>query len=137
MKHSIKQLCLMTVKYTAIKKANPSKSDEFMFYPTITNSGKIDLKMISARISSMMSLNRSDIIASIDALLQIIILESGQGKIIDLGDLGSFYLRIRGGGKKRKQDVMIDKETSIRIYFKPGKELKAALKKHEFQRIRS
>ena len=129
----------MTVLYSSVKRETPGKPGMYKYFPTIRSYDAVKLHTLASLISEECSLTRSDVIAVIDALLRASVREAKAGRMIDLGDLGKFYLRARGGGKDRADAVRMGTGTNakVHLYFRPGKELQDALKQLKFQKAPS
>lgn len=51
-----------------------------------------------------------------------------------LGDFGTFAIGILSEGAEQEQDFMASMITTVKVYFRPGKELKRALALTEFEK---
>ena len=72
--------------------------------------------------------------AVIEALLYAVPRHLKEGKIVKLGQLGTFYLRVRGQGVDDPADFDVYKVRSSRIHFHPGKILRRMLKTIQYER---
>lgn len=78
-----------------------------------------------------------DILAVWEGLLKIIPREIAKGNIVELGDLGSFRVRIKAEGSDTAEAVNATNITNILPRFVPGKDFKKALNDAEFQKASS
>ena len=69
-----------------------------------------------------------------DALLKVIPNELAKGNVVDLGDFGSFWLKVNAEGAETTEDVRASQIHRLMPHFKPGKEFKKALKSIEFKK---
>ena len=75
-----------------------------------------------------------DTMAVIESLLQIIPRHITEGEIVRLGDFGSFSLHLSSSGAESETAFTKDLIKGIKIIFRPGKELKDALKNVKFEK---
>ncbi|MXV52614.1 DNA-binding protein [Pedobacter sp. HMF7647] len=128
----------MAVEFNVIQKVNPRDLEgERKFYATAVSSGEINLKQLGERISSMSTVNRADVFASLDLLLQVMKEEITDGKIIRLGDFGSFNITLSSEGEQEEGKVTANSVKEARLNFKPGNELNGTLKTLTFKKVRS
>jgi nucleoid DNA-binding protein len=64
----------------------------------------------------------------VESLLTIIPAELAKGNVVELGDFGSFWLRINAEGAENEGMVRTDNITTVLPRFNPGKEFKNVLK---------
>lgn len=118
----------MTVKYNLIERANPlDREAPKKWYPSIQASGRITTRNLAERASQMSTLTTADIMAVIESLLTIIPDELSKGNIVELGDFGSFWLRINAEGAENEGMVRTSNIQNVLPRFTPGKEFKKAL----------
>lgn len=126
----------MAVKFNVIQRANPLKpTDPKKHYAVIKSDGEITLKQLSKRISGMSTVNSGDILAVLDLLVQVMQEELSQGRIVRLGDFGSFALTLSAEGKDKAEEVNANSVKSAKLQFRPGKELKNTLTTLEFEKL--
>jgi predicted histone-like DNA-binding protein len=125
----------MPVKFNVIQKANPlKKNDPKKSYAVIKSDGEITLKQMSKRISSMSTVNSGDILAVLDLLVQVMQEEIAQGRIVRLGDFGSFALSLSSEGKEKDTDVNASTIKGAKLNFRPGKDIKNTLNTLDFEK---
>lgn len=125
----------MAVKFKVVERGNPLKpTDPKKFYATSVSNGEISLKQLSKRISSMSTVNSADVLAVLDTLIQAMNEELADGKIVRLGDFGSFQISISAQGMTTAQAVNSNSVTNTRINFRPGKDLKNMLQTLSFEK---
>jgi predicted histone-like DNA-binding protein len=118
----------MKVKYHVTRKKNPSKpGDPGKFYIQIKTSGKTTMRKIAEQIAQFSSISRADCMAMLEALLMIIPQEVAEGRIVSLGDLGTFSLRVSSTGSDTEEKVTPHNIRSKSVMFRPGKLVKDAL----------
>ena len=89
----------MSVKFNVVERGNPSNPEApKKFYPSIQSSGRLttrEMAEIAARESTM---SPADMMGAIEIYLSVIPRELAKGNIVEMGDFGSFWLRIEAEG---------------------------------------
>jgi predicted histone-like DNA-binding protein len=101
----------------------------------VKSSGKIALRQLAERIADISTVSTVDTVAVLEALLTVIPRELAEGRIVQLGDLGSFSLRIRGEGAETAEEVTARHITKTLTNFRPGKLFRDALDKISFEKL--
>jgi len=87
----------MSVKYNIVERPNPRDPEApKKFYPSVQASGRKTLRQLSKRITQMCTVTGPDTLAVLESLLTIIPEELAEGRIVELGDFGSFSRRTPG-----------------------------------------
>ncbi len=125
----------MTVKYNVVPRRNPGDpTAPQKYYPSIKSSGRVKLRALSKQIAEISTVSSADTMAVLEALLTLIPRELSDGNIVELGDLGSFWLRSRSEGAETEEAVTGRNITRLIPDFKPGKEFKQVLNTVEFEK---
>jgi predicted histone-like DNA-binding protein len=125
----------MSVKYSIVERGNPSKPLEpKKFYPSIKASGRVTTRELVETASEMCSLTSADLMGAIEIILSIIPKELMKGNIVELGDFGSFWLRISAEGAENLEDVNADQISNVLPRFMPGTQFKWSLEKVRFNK---
>jgi len=125
----------MSVKYTVVERPNPQDREApKKFYPSIQASGRMSLRQLSKRISQMCTVSSPDTLAVLESMLTIIPEELAEGKVVELGDFGSLWLRNTSEGAEEMDKVSASQVTNLLPRFNPGKEFKKALTAVEFEK---
>lgn len=118
----------MPVNYVLVERHNPLKpGDPKKIYALAKSAGEVNLKQLSKDISARCTVNSSDTLAVLDALIQQLTKELEEGRIVRLGDFGSFQLSISSEGIASKEVFNSSLIKKSRIIFRPGKDLKDML----------
>ena len=126
----------MTVKYSVVPKKDPRDLDAPpKYYPTVVSKERSDLRDIANRITQMSTVTSVDTMAVLEAFLLVIPEELAEGKIVELGELGSFRLTVLASGEDHPEDVSKRNIKEVKVRFKPGKLLKQILKGLEFRKV--
>lgn len=118
----------MPVKYIIVPHKIPSKPDDpVSYYPRLKSSGEVSLREIANDIAAVSTVSQADTMAVIEGLLQNIPRYLAGGKIVRLGELGSFRLSIQAEGSPEPAAVNPSKIKRNRLHFRAGKPVKKML----------
>ena len=125
----------MSLEYRLIQKVNPRNVTEAKkFYAKTVNRGKLSLRQLSKEIADVSTVSIVDTIAVIESLILLIPKHITQGETVQLGDFGSFSISLRSEGTELEENFSSSKIKSIKIQFRPGKELKKAISSTDFSK---
>jgi predicted histone-like DNA-binding protein len=112
----------MPVKYIVVPHKIPSKpADPVTYYPRLKASGEVGLRELVNDIALASTLSQADMLAAIESLLQHIPRYLAEGKIVRLGELGSFSLGIQAEGAPTAAAVNASKIKRNKLRFRAGK----------------
>lgn len=118
----------MSVKYVLVERHNPlSPTDPKKTYALAKAAGEVSLKELSKDIAARCTVNSSDTLAVLDALIQQLTKELESGKIVRFGDFGAFQLSLSSEGVETAEKFNSSMIKKSRILFRPGKDLKNML----------
>jgi predicted histone-like DNA-binding protein len=125
----------MSIKYVLLEKGNPSKPEEVKkWYVTAKSNGEVSLKAISKTIAQRSSVNYVDTTSVLKTLMQVLSEQLDKGKIVRLGDFGSFQIGIGSEGAEVKEKFTTTLIKSRKIVFRPGSDLKGVLSNLSFEK---
>ncbi|MFA5330706.1 MAG: HU family DNA-binding protein [Prolixibacteraceae bacterium] len=123
----------MSLKVKIVNKKNPLHLEEpSKFYASAVHLRKIELDQLATSVAERCSLRRSDVHGVLIALMDIIPSELLEGNIIDLGNLGSFYVSVKSEGVATEEDCSVTQIAGTRIQFRPAKKLKKQMRMIDF-----
>lgn len=123
----------MSVKYHVVARPNPNdRAAPIKYYPSVKSQGRVGLREISERIEAISTISSIDVVAVLEALLVVICDVLAEGKIIELGDIGSIGLRMSGRAADSPEKVGRKHILKVLPRFFPGKRLKLALRRVDF-----
>jgi len=118
----------MSVKYVLVERGNPMNVQApKKFYAIAKSAGEITLKQLSKDISSRSTVNSSDTLAVLDSLIQQLVKELEAGRIVRLGDFGSFQLSLSSEGAESAEKFSSSYIKTSRIILRPGVDLRDML----------
>jgi predicted histone-like DNA-binding protein len=125
----------MPAKYNVVARGNPSAPDApKKYYPSFNSSGKTSARKLAEKAAGISTLSSIDMLAALEAFLQIIPAELAEGNIVDLGEFGSFRLKIKSEGSDTAEAVSAHNITNVLAQFTPGKAFKQVISNTEFQK---
>ena len=92
---------------------------------------------MAERIQRSSTVNWADVVCVLRALQTEMIESFKKGEIVRLGNLGSFYVTLRSSGTLVLKDVKEGLIKGARVRFRPGKEIKNALKTLEYNKYKA
>lgn len=118
----------MAVKYNVIQKAYPGDPTEpKKFYANSIADGEVSLRNLSKEIAQTSSISESDVYATLIDLAKMLSKHLSDGKIVRLGDFGSFQISISSEGMDVMNKVNSASIKSAKILFRPGLDLRDTL----------
>ena len=125
----------MTIKYSVISKKNPGNpSAPPKYYASLKSSGRSSLRQVSTRIGTISTVSSADTMATLEGLLTVVPQELAEGRIVELGDLGTFRLSAKSEGAPEAGGVSARSITGVKVIFTPGKLFKKALANIEYEK---
>ncbi|WP_303014537.1 HU family DNA-binding protein [uncultured Bacteroides sp.] len=123
--------------FTSVLRKNMlDKEKPDMYYALAKSSGEIDIDEMAERIQRSSTVNWADVVCVLRALQTEMIESFKKAEIVRLGDLGSFYVTLRSSGAFIPKDVKEGLIKGARVRFRPGKEIKNALKTLEYSKYK-
>lgn len=118
----------MAAKFRAVGRSDPrNPTAPKKYYPILRSTGRVTLRRLAERIALMSTVSTADTMAVLESLLAVVPQELGEGRIVQLGDLGSFSLRIRTEASTTEDEVTARKITSATPAFRAGRLFKDSL----------
>lgn len=125
----------MTVRYKVIARGKPGDvAAPAKYYPSVNSTEKMDLRDLSAEIGEISTVSRIDTLAVLEGFLTVLPRTLAKGIVVQLGDFGSFWLRIKSEGSDTPEEVSDKNITNVLPRFTPGKEFKQVLNNIEFRK---
>ena len=123
--------------FTSVLRKNMMEKDKpDLYYALAKSSGEIDIDEMAERIQRSSTVNWADVVCVLRALHTEMIDSFKKGEIVRLGNIGSFYVTLRSNGVLVQKDVKEGLIKGARVRFRPGKEIKDALKTLDFSKYK-
>ncbi|NOJ75918.1 HU family DNA-binding protein [Empedobacter stercoris] len=128
----------MAIKYNVIQKAYPGDpTGPKKFYANSIADGEISLRRLSKEIAQTFSVSESDVYASLIDLAKMLAKHLADGKIVRLGDFGSFQISISSEGADSISKVTSASIKNAKILFRPGIDLRETLATLKYEKKKS
>lgn len=126
----------MTVRFNVVERGNPSNPEApKKYYPSIVSTGRRSQRQVAESAAASSSLTPADMAAAIENFLSIITDELSRGNIVQLGEFGSFWLRIETEGAESTEDVKSSNIKGVLPRFTPGTIFKEQLSRIAFEKV--
>lgn len=125
----------MGIQFSVMERRNPADpTAPKKFYGVARSTGEIDLRSLSKQISAMSTVSVIDTTAVLESLLQVVPEHLLAGKIVRLGEFGSYRLTLSTGGAETQQDFNKALIKKVRLKFRPGSIIRTLLKTADYDR---
>ena len=125
----------MSIRFNVVERGNPARPEApRKFYPSIQSRGRLSLRELAEKASDRSTLTTTDIMAVIESFLTIVPEELANGRIVELGDFGNFWLRSTSEGAATAREVRGNQVTNLIPRFNPGKRFKRVLQSARFEK---
>ncbi len=126
----------MSILYKAIAKTQPGVvgGGQIKYYAGIVRERPVNIRKIATDISGMCTLTSTDVFAVLESFLDRIHTYIEEGRIVKLGDLGSFSPALASQGEDEQADVDRSTIKKLRVNFRPSAELKSRLIRVTFEK---
>lgn len=126
----------MAIKYNVIERGEPGVvgGGTKKWYATVKTDGEITIDDLTKEIEKFSALSEADIRGVIIALENVIVNELGNGKIIRLDKLGSFYPSLSSDGADTESAFNVSMIRGAKVNYRPGKRITDALKTATFKK---
>jgi predicted histone-like DNA-binding protein len=104
------------------------------YYAAAITSKNADHRDVINAIAKTSTVSTPDIVAVIESFFQLIPEYLKEGKIINVGDLGSFTVVLESEGQEKESDVHARTVKNVRIRFIPSKRLKEEVNRAEIKK---
>jgi len=125
----------MSVKYTIVPRKDPrDRESQPRYYAMPKSDGRTDTNNLARQISRMSSLSSADTSGMLEAFLTVVPDELAAGRIVELGEFGTFRVSFSSEGSETPEAVTAANITDTRVIFTPGKRFKKVLETLDFQK---
>jgi predicted histone-like DNA-binding protein len=124
------------IEYKIINKVNPQDVSAVQkFYAVKQSQETLTLRDFGKRISRESTVSMMDTMAVLEGLLQIIPDEIANGKIIKLGDFGTFRTTLSVEGAATEEEFSTTNIKKLNVRFRPTREFVKLLSNVEYSRV--
>ena len=131
----------MALIYKGVKRRNPSdQSAPYLWYPSLAKIGTTTEKDLSIKIADETTLNAKEADMAVSQMLKVIPTDLLDGKTVQLGDLGYFYLTVKtkkGAGADSEDKVSAEQIENVMLRFMPSKTFREKLNKAQYKNLKT
>ncbi len=128
----------MSVLFKSVQRTNPQDvAAPKKFYARAIASDTTTLRDLAEIIATQCTVSRADCHAVLIAFEDNIIRELKNGRIVRLGDLGSYQLGVNAEGMVTEEEVNANTIKKAKINFRPGIGLRAMLKTLQYRKAQN
>lgn len=125
----------MPIIYKPVPRWNPARPDlPPRYHAQQVSTGSISLRQLAKLISERATVKTADTMAVLEGMLEVIPAELGNGKIIRLGDFGTFSASIKSDGAETEDKLRSTHINKVNIRFRPGTEFQQMVNNYTFRR---
>lgn len=119
----------MGVKYSLMQRINPrDPAAAKKFYAIAVTDGEMTLRKLAKQISDISTVSPADTLAVLESLVQVMPDHLLDGKIVRLGEFGSFRLSLSSEGAENAADFNKNLIKRVKLLLRPGKTIRDTLK---------
>lgn len=117
------------LKFKTVERVNPRDITAVKkHYALVVSEGSTNLKELSEIVATQCTVSPADCYAVLIALEGNIIRELKNGRIVHLGNLGSYRISVSSEGKDTADEVVQTSIKKAKVLFRPGLDLRNMLK---------
>lgn len=123
------------ITYSVIKKKDPRDANaEASYHACAVSNGTATLRSIAEKISEKCTLTTVDTFAVLEALVSLIPQELAEGRIVQLGEFGSFRVTLRSEGVETADKLTKSAIKDVKVNFRQGSEFRKKMSSLSFEK---
>jgi len=131
---NIKSL-FMPINYVVTPRVNPKDlAAPRKFYAIAKSTGEETVRQLATEISKRTNLSSSEVFAAIEAFIDLVPERLAEGKIVRMGDFGSFSISLSSEGVEKEENFTAANIKSNSLNFRPGKLVQNVLDGAEYKK---
>lgn len=126
------------MNYKVIRRGQPGVvgGGDIKYYASPVYGGEVDLAELGKQLSSRSTVTKTDAVAVLTGLEELITEELLDGKIVKLGVLGSFRISLSSEGKETPDEVTSTAIKNSKVIFRPSTEITYNLGRMRFAKAK-
>ncbi len=127
----------MSVMYKSVAKSQPGVlgGGQSKYYAGIVRERRIELRKFATEISNMCTLTTTDVFAVLESLIDRMYVHLEEGRIVRLGEFGSFSPSINSVGVELPEEVNRSVIKRFKVNFRPSSLLSERLSNVKFEKV--
>ncbi len=123
----------MPAKYSVVPKVNPQDPQgPRKYYPSYKSNGRANRRTLALEAADRSTLSDADMDAAMTNLLALLPKHLAAGKVVDLGEFGTFRLSIKTEGTETAEEVTVRSIKKVGVRFTPGAAFQKMLEEVKF-----
>jgi len=128
----------MAVKYSIAELKNPLRREEpAKFFAKAQAAGIVTENDIASQIGYASSLTEGDVLNTLRCLIRVLNDNLSQGRIVKLGELGTFQLQVCSTGADTREEFTQANIRRAKFQFRPGYMIREMLNNLKYERVES
>ena len=125
----------MSITFSVAPKKDPrNQTAAPKYYAVAKSTSRADTNAVAKEIARMSTVSTADTMAMLEAFLTVVPDQLADGKIVAMGEFGTFRISISSDGADTADKVSADSITDVRVIFNPGKRFEDVLATLKFQK---
>ena len=126
----------MAINYSLTQRVNlKDATAPRKFYAIAKSSGEESVRQLATEISKRSGLSSSEVFAVIEAFIDLVPERIAEGRIVRLGEFGSFYITLSSEGAETAEAFNASMIKGNSLKFRPGKIIQKVLDTIEYSKI--
>jgi len=126
----------MPINYVVTPRVNPKDlTAPRKFYAIAKSTGEETVRQLATEISKRNGLSTADVFAVLESFIDLVPERLAEGKIVRLGEFGSFSVSLSSEGVEKAEDFTAANVKSNSLNFRPGKLVQNALSTAEYKKV--
>ena len=126
----------MAINYSLTQRVNlKDATAPRKFYAISKSNGEETVRQLATEISKRSGLSSSEVFAVIEAFIDLVPERIAEGKIVRLGDFGSFNVTLSSEGVEKAEDFNSSYIKGNSLNFRPGKLVQKTLDTLEYTKV--
>ncbi|HPE57864.1 MAG TPA: DNA-binding domain-containing protein [Bacteroidales bacterium] len=126
----------MSLKVKAVARKNPLEpASAVKYYATAISSGKVGIDELAQGIANASTMSRADIYGVIVAMVDEIVTQLAEGKIIEMGKLGTLRMTVNSGAAESAEKVTSSLVKKINVRFRVGADIANKVKSIKVEKV--
>lgn len=105
------------------------------YYVQAVSAGKTDLDRLAYLISNQSTVRKADCYAVLEALLHNMMDELSQGRIIEMGNIGNFQVKVNSEPADTEDEASTTLVKKAKVNFRPAKALRDMLQTVSYKKV--
>ena len=126
----------MALKIKSVQRKNPQDpSSPGLWYANAISSGKVGIDELAEGIVLASTMSRADIYGVIVALVDEVVTQLADGKIVEIGKLGTLRMTVSSEGVETEDKVSTSQVKKINVRYRAGSDISSKVKTIKVEKV--